>query len=135
MPHDLTITEVKSNDDGLSPALKYYQGQLSAPLAFQVVLESDFVKADCFAAKHRPLVVPARTLLLRMLQLCTSRQKANGLVSISTCTATASISTTKASETSPMNLPSPATGSPRGVAMLSGKKHARKACTNHNPRR
>ena len=34
---------------------------------FQVVLEADYVKADCFAAKQRPIVVPARTFLSQLL--------------------------------------------------------------------
>jgi predicted AAA+ superfamily ATPase len=61
------LVEVKSNDDRLSPSLKCYQDQLHAPFAFQVLLEADFVKADCFAANHQPLVVPARTFLSQLL--------------------------------------------------------------------
>ena len=61
------LVEVKCNDDTLGPALKYYQNQVKAPFAFQVVLHADFVKADCFAAGHRPLVVPARTFLSQLL--------------------------------------------------------------------
>ena len=61
------LVETKSNDDRLSPSLEYYQDQLNAPLAFQVVLEADFVKADCFAAGDRPMVVPARTFLSQLL--------------------------------------------------------------------
>ena len=61
------LVEVKCNDDTLSPALKYYQNQVKAPFAFQVVLHADFVKADCFAAGHRLLVVPARTFLSQLL--------------------------------------------------------------------
>jgi hypothetical protein len=30
-------------------------------------MEADFVKADCFAASPRPLVVPARTFLSQLL--------------------------------------------------------------------
>ncbi len=61
------LVEVKTGDDALSPSLKYFQDQLNAPHAFQVVLEADFVKADCFAARPQPLVVPARTFLSQML--------------------------------------------------------------------
>ena len=61
------LVEAKSNDDRLSPALKCFQDQLNAPLAFQVLLEADFVKADCFAASRQPLVVPARTFLSQLL--------------------------------------------------------------------
>ena len=35
--------------------------------SIQVVVEGDFVKADCFAARPQPLVVPARTLLSQLL--------------------------------------------------------------------
>ncbi len=59
------LVEVKHGNDSLSPALKYFQDQTSAPHAFQVVLDAPFVKADCF--KHRgPLVVPARTFLSQL---------------------------------------------------------------------
>lgn len=59
--------EVKCNHVTLSPALKYFQNQLRAPFAFPVVTEADFVKADCFAAHDRPLIVPAKTLLSQLL--------------------------------------------------------------------
>jgi predicted AAA+ superfamily ATPase len=61
------LVEVKSVDDAISPALKCYQDQLHAPFAFQVLLEADFVRADCFAASRRPLVVPAKTFLSQLL--------------------------------------------------------------------
>ena len=61
------LVEVKANDDRLSPTLKHYQDQLNAPLAFQVLLEADFIEADCFAAGPRPVVVPARTFLSQLL--------------------------------------------------------------------
>ena len=51
----------------LSPALKRFQEQLGAPFAFQVVLEADYVAADCFAKPGGPLIVPARTLLSQLL--------------------------------------------------------------------
>jgi uncharacterized protein len=61
------VLEAKHNDDRLSPSLKYYQDQLSVPHAFQAVLTADFVNADCFSVKGRPLIVPARTLLSQFL--------------------------------------------------------------------
>lgn len=61
------LVEVKSNDDTLRPALKHFQDQLNAPFAFQVLLEADFVKADCFAASRRLLAVPAQTFLSQLL--------------------------------------------------------------------
>ncbi len=61
------LAEVKHRDDSLSPALKRFQGQLRTPFAFQVVLEADYVDADCFAQPSGPLIVPARTLLSQLL--------------------------------------------------------------------
>jgi len=40
---------------------------MQAPFAFQVVIEADYVKADCFAAKQHVKVVPARTFLAQLL--------------------------------------------------------------------
>ncbi len=61
------IAEVKHRDSQLSPALAHYQRQLAAPFAFQVVLDADYVDADCFAEPGPPLVVPARTLLSQLV--------------------------------------------------------------------
>jgi predicted AAA+ superfamily ATPase len=60
------LVEVKSGNDRLSPALAHYQDQIKAPHAFQVVLDRDFVAADCFS-RHEPTIVPARTLLSQLL--------------------------------------------------------------------
>jgi len=61
------LVEVKHRDDSLSPTLKYYQDQTHAPFAFQVVLDADYVDADCFAQPRSPIVVPARTFLSQLL--------------------------------------------------------------------
>ncbi len=61
------LVEVKNADGHLSPALRYFQEQTKAPFAFQVLLDADFVEADCFASHRGPLVVPARTLLSQLL--------------------------------------------------------------------
>jgi len=61
------LVEAKHAEDKLSPSLKYYQQQMQAPFAFQVVIEADYVKADCFAAKQHVKVVPARTFLAQLL--------------------------------------------------------------------
>ena len=61
------LAEVKHRDNSLSPALKRFQEQLRTPFAFQVVLEADYVDADCFAQPGGPLIVPARTLLSQLL--------------------------------------------------------------------
>jgi uncharacterized protein len=61
------LAEVKSTDSTLSPTLTYYQEQLKIPFAFQVVVNADYVNADCFAVQGRPLVVPAKTFLSQLL--------------------------------------------------------------------
>ncbi|MFH1314428.1 MAG: AAA family ATPase [Candidatus Eisenbacteria bacterium] len=61
------LVEVKHHDESLSRNLKYYQDQLSAPFAFQVVIDSEYVDADCFAKPRGPVVVPARTFLSQLL--------------------------------------------------------------------
>lgn len=61
------LVEAKHGDEAASPALKYFQQQTRAPFAFQVVLEADYVDADCFASPRGPMVVPARTFLSQLL--------------------------------------------------------------------
>ncbi len=61
------VAEVKRASDKLSPSLKYFQDQLKTPYAFQVVIDADFVNADCFADPGKPLIVPARTFLSQLL--------------------------------------------------------------------
>jgi predicted AAA+ superfamily ATPase len=61
------IVEVKQPADSISPALRYYQDQVLAPFAFQIVIDADYVDADCFAKPGSPLVVPARTFLSQLL--------------------------------------------------------------------
>ena len=61
------LAEVKQHDESISPSLKYFQQQLAAPFAFQVVLDANYVDADCFARAGPPIVVPARTFLSQLL--------------------------------------------------------------------
>jgi len=61
------LVEVKQHDESISSSLKYFQQQLAAPFAFQVVLDADYVDADCFARAGTPIVVPARTFLSQLL--------------------------------------------------------------------
>lgn len=61
------LVEAKSADTKISPALRYYQNQLKVPLAFQVVLDTDYVDASCFQSPGSPLIVPARTFLSQLL--------------------------------------------------------------------
>jgi predicted AAA+ superfamily ATPase len=60
------LVEVKTSEQSLSPALGYFQAATKAPHAFQVVMEMDYVGADCFT-EHTPVVVPARTLMSQLL--------------------------------------------------------------------
>lgn len=61
------LVEAKSTANKMSPALKYFQEQLNVPHAFQVVIEADYVEADCFASRQSPVIVPARTFLSQLL--------------------------------------------------------------------
>jgi hypothetical protein len=60
------LVEVKLADTSLSPSLAYYQTQIKAPHAFQVVIKLPYEPADCFAVRQ-PVVVPAKTLLSQLL--------------------------------------------------------------------
>jgi len=61
------LIEVKLQDGTISSALKHYQEQTKVPFAFQVVVNADYVDADCFAKPRSPVVVPARTFLSQLL--------------------------------------------------------------------
>lgn len=60
------MVEVKTSDRTLSSALKYFYERVDVAHAFQVVMNAEFVNADCFAPT-RPLVVPARTFLSQLV--------------------------------------------------------------------
>ncbi len=59
------LVEVKASDSTLSPSLGYFQQQLSAPHAFQVVMDLPYVDEDAFS-REQPTIVPARTLLSQL---------------------------------------------------------------------
>ncbi|NOX99250.1 MAG: DUF4143 domain-containing protein, partial [Verrucomicrobia bacterium] len=61
------LVEVKKRETSISPSLITYQKQTHSPFAFQVVLEADYVQADCFAKPGAPLIVPAKTFLSQLL--------------------------------------------------------------------
>ncbi len=61
------LVEVKHRDTRLSRALGHFQAQVSAPHAFQVVIEADHVAADCFSEPGEPMIVPARTFLTQLV--------------------------------------------------------------------
>jgi len=61
------LAEVKYREQSISNHLEHFQKQTGAPLAFQVVVDADYVDADCFASPRGPLIVPAKTLLSQLL--------------------------------------------------------------------
>jgi predicted AAA+ superfamily ATPase len=60
------LVEVKLSETSLSPFLAHFQAQTKAAHAFQLVVNLEYQPADCFRV-HRPVVVPARTLLSQLL--------------------------------------------------------------------
>jgi len=61
------LVEAKKSEEDISASLAHFQKQTRAPYAFQVVLDSAYVDADCFAHPGPPIVVPARTFLSQLL--------------------------------------------------------------------
>ncbi len=61
------LAEIKHREESMSPTLRFFQDQVDAPFAFQVVIDSDYVDANCFAKPGAPIVVPARTFLSQLL--------------------------------------------------------------------
>jgi len=61
------LAEVKHHEESISETLTYYQEQIKAPFAFQVVIDVDYVDADCFAKPRGPVAVPAKTFLSQLL--------------------------------------------------------------------
>lgn len=59
------LVEAKHGSPGLSPQLRYFQGQTGARHAFQVSFDADYVSADCFAHTE-PIIVPAKTFLSQL---------------------------------------------------------------------
>jgi predicted AAA+ superfamily ATPase len=60
------LVEVKLGETSLSPSLAYFQRQVKANHAFQVVMSLAYQQADCFEVR-RPVVVPAKTFLSQLL--------------------------------------------------------------------
>ncbi len=60
------IVEVKTSEQGLSPAVKYFYDRLDVSHAFQVIMNKAYVNADCFV-ENRPIVVPARTFVSQLI--------------------------------------------------------------------
>lgn len=60
------LVEVKSSRGPISPSLHYYQSETGATNAFQVVMEAEYVDADCFATTS-PTIVPMSTFLSQLV--------------------------------------------------------------------
>jgi len=61
------LVEVKHRDESLSKTLAYFQKQIKAPFAFQIVMDAEYVDVDCFSKLRDPVVVPAKTFLSQLL--------------------------------------------------------------------
>lgn len=61
------LVEVKHRETSIGPALRHCQESPRVPFAFPVVIEADYVDAECSARPGSPLVVPARTFLSQLL--------------------------------------------------------------------
>ena len=61
------LVEAKhSNNQHISPSLEFFQKQIQAKHAFQVVINMDYVDYDCFS-ETKPLIVPAITFLSQLI--------------------------------------------------------------------
>lgn len=61
------IIEAKlNNQSSLSPNLHYFQKQLNANFALQVVINKDYVDKNCFISPD-PIIVPAKTFLSQLI--------------------------------------------------------------------
>jgi len=61
------LVEVKQKATTVGGTLRHFQDRLGVPHAFQVVIDADYVDADCFARPGTAMVVPARTFLAQLL--------------------------------------------------------------------
>lgn len=61
------LIEVKHNDRRVGQSLHFFQKQVKAPFAFQVVINAEYTDADCFAKPGPPMMVPASTFLSQLL--------------------------------------------------------------------
>ncbi|MEE9304357.1 MAG: hypothetical protein V3U84_11320 [Thiotrichaceae bacterium] len=55
-----------SAEQSLNKNLSWFQNKTGAPHAFQVVMDLDYVDADCFATGE-PIKVPVESLLMRLV--------------------------------------------------------------------
>lgn len=60
------LVEVKCSEESLSPNLEYFQKQLNASHAFQVVINAEYEDIDCFRYT-KPVVVSAKNFLSQLI--------------------------------------------------------------------
>ncbi len=60
------LVEVKQSDKSLNASLGYFQKQIQAPHAFQIVLNADYEDVNCFEYSQ-PVIVPVRTFLSQLV--------------------------------------------------------------------
>ena len=58
---------IKNQDDKAETFIACHLLKAVAPFAFQVVLDANYVDADCFTSASGPIVVPAQTFLSQLL--------------------------------------------------------------------
>ena len=65
--HPWFLVEAKQSDSAsLSRHLEIFQQQTKAKHAFQVVIDLDYINADCFSYQ-KPIIVPAKTFLSQLI--------------------------------------------------------------------
>jgi len=61
------LAEVKKSEEKISKSMYYFMEKTGTPHAFQVIFDADYINADCFKSKGKPLVVPAKTLFSQLI--------------------------------------------------------------------
>ena len=64
--HPWFLVEVKNSCNKLSPSLEFFQKQIQAEHAFQVVIQADYEEINCFDYRT-PVIVPAQTFLSQLI--------------------------------------------------------------------
>lgn len=60
------LVEAKYGHAPIGDGLKYFQNASKAPFACQVVIDTEYVDADCFARPRGPMVIPAKTFFAQI---------------------------------------------------------------------
>jgi len=71
------LVDVKQHDESISPALKYFQQQLDAPFAFQVVFDTKYIDTDCCTRSDIPVPAFIEAIAVELSQCAGNSVKAN----------------------------------------------------------